>query len=188
MNQLIIPAARTIKDFEVLLKKEEFTSIILLESHVGQLQTLINLAKKQGKKVILHSDMVQGLKNDEAGAQFLCQVVKPDGLISTHSNVITTAKKNGLLAIQRVFLLDSHSLERSYRVLETSKPDYLEVLPGVMPEIIKEVKEHTKLPIIAGGFIRTQEDIDIILASGATAVTTSHRELWKLVRTGLKLG
>jgi F0F1-type ATP synthase epsilon subunit len=72
--------------------------------------------------------------------------------------------------------------------LETSKPDYLEVLPGVMPDIIKEVKVHTNLPIIAGGFIRTQEDIATILASGATAVTTSHRELWQLGSSAIKKG
>ncbi|GMA61248.1 hypothetical protein GCM10025859_16880 [Alicyclobacillus fastidiosus] len=130
------------------------------------------------KKLLLHADLIQGLKHDEAAAQFLCQMVRPAGLISTHSTVIATAKKNRVLGIQRVFLIDSHSLETSYRVLASSKPDYIEVLPGVLPDVIREVKHGTKLPILAGGFIRTPEEIRSILESGATAVTTSHRDLW----------
>lgn len=130
--------------------------------------------------MILHADLVQGLKNDEYGAQFLCQVIKPDGLISTHHTVITTARKRGLIAIQRIFLLDSHSLETSYRILQSSQPDYIEVLPGVLPEVIQEIRERTHLPVLAGGFIRTPTDIQIVLKAGATAVTTSSRELWSV--------
>lgn len=177
-NQPVIPAVRTVKDFEDLMDWH-FPYLILLEGHLGHLQGLLQLAHRHGKKVILHADLVQGLKNDEYGAQFLCQAMKPDGLISTHQSVITTARKRGILAIQRIFLLDSHSLETSYRILKTSQPDYLEVLPGVLPSVIQEVRERTRLPILSGGFIRTQEDIRAALRAGATAVTTSSRELWR---------
>ncbi|OFW78999.1 MAG: glycerol-3-phosphate responsive antiterminator GlpP [Alicyclobacillus sp. RIFOXYA1_FULL_53_8] len=181
-SQPIIPTVRTIKDFEDLMHRD-FPYLIVLESHIGQLPGLLQLARKHDKKVILHADLVQGLRNDEYGAQFLCQWVKPDGIISTHSSVITTARKKGLVAIQRVFLLDSHSLETSYRILQTSRPDYIEVLPGVIPHVIHEIRERTHLPILAGGFIRTQTDIETILQSGATAVTTSSKNLWDLAKT-----
>lgn len=176
-NQTILPAVRNMKDFEELMKRD-MAYIILLETHLAQLPSLIRFAKKHEKKVILHADLIQGLKHDEAATQFLCQMLQPDGIISTHGAVISTAKKNHILAIQRVFLIDSHSLKTSYRVLQNSKPDYLEVLPGVLPDIIREVKSGTHTPILAGGFIRTREEIDTVLEAGATAVTTSHRELW----------
>ncbi|MFB5189141.1 glycerol-3-phosphate responsive antiterminator [Alicyclobacillus fastidiosus] len=176
-DQPIIPAVRHMKDFEEAMTRD-FRYVVLLESHLAQLPSLVRLARQHDKKLILHADLIQGLKHDEAAAQFLCQMVRPAGLISTHSTVIATAKKNRVLGIQRVFLIDSHSLETSYRVLASSKPDYIEVLPGVLPDVIREVKQGTKLPILAGGFIRTPEDIHAILESGATAVTTSHRDLW----------
>lgn len=180
-NQTIIPAVRKIKDFEELMGRE-FSYLILLETHLGQLPSLVRLAKQNEKKVILHADLIQGLKHDEAGTQFLCQMLQPAGIISTHASVIAAARKNHVLAIQRLFLIDSHSLHTSYRVLKHSQPDYLEVLPGILPDIIREVKGGTKLPILAGGFIRTPQEIESVLASGATAITTSHKELWDYKR------
>lgn len=176
-NQTILPAVRNMKDFEALMTGD-LTYLILLETHLAQLPSLIQLAKKHGKNVILHADLIQGLKHDEAATQFLCQVIRPAGIISTHATVISTAKRNQMLAIQRVFLIDSHSLKTSYRVLSHSKPDYLEVLPGVLPDIISEVRTGTNTPVLAGGFIRTRAEIDSILQAGATAITTSHRDLW----------
>ena len=45
--------------------------------------------------------------------------------------------------------------------------------------MIAEVKERTGVPILAGGFIRTVDDVERALNAGATAITTSKRELWK---------
>lgn len=180
LDQTVIPAARNMKDFEFLMT-EPSQLVILLDSHIAQVQSLLNIARQHQKKVILHADLVQGLKHDEHGAQYLCQCAKPAGLISTHSSVISVAKKRGILAIQRIFLLDSHSLRTSFRMLQSSQPDFIEVLPGIMPEVIREVRETTDIPVLAGGFIRSKSDIDKIIAAGASAVTTSHRELWKLI-------
>ncbi len=176
-GQRIFPAARSIKEFEALLKSE-FEVIILLNSHIGQLKTLIQLAKKAGKKVFMHADLVQGLKHDEYAAQFLCQDIRPAGIISTRKNVVLTAKKHKIIAIQRLFLLDSIALESSYKLLETTQPDYIEVLPGVMPHIIQEVYEKTGIPIIAGGLIREKEEVKRALEAGAVGVTTSRKDLW----------
>jgi glycerol uptake operon antiterminator len=178
-SQQIIPAAKNVKDFEKLLGGP-WIYIILLQSHVAQLQPLMQLARRRDKRILLHADLVQGLKHDEAAAQFLCQFVKPYGLISTHSSVLSVAKKHKMVAIQRVFLLDSQSLETSFRVLAASDPDYVEVIPGVMPHVISEVKAKTRVPLLAGGFIRTREDVERALAAGASAVTTSRKELWEL--------
>lgn len=71
------------------------------------------------------------------------------------------------------------ALEMSYSLLERTKPDFIEVLPGVMPDIIKEVHEKTGIPIFAGGLIRSVEDVENALLAGATTVTTSRKELWE---------
>ncbi len=179
LNQVILPAARNIKDLERMMTlRHEY--IVLLETRLAQLHMLVGLAQRHGKKVLLHADLVQGLKHDEYGAQFLCQVIKPEGIISTHSSVIATAKKHSLISIQRVFLLDSHSLETSFRVVGASRPDYIEVLPGVIPGVVREVAQRTQVPIIAGGFIQTEDDLRRILEWGACAISTSTEKLWRL--------
>lgn len=177
-GQQILPAVRGMKDFESLVESR-YQYIVLLDTHIGQLRSIVRFARKHDKKVLLHADLVQGLKNDEYAAQFLCQEVRPDGLISTRTKVVLTAKKKGLLAIQRLFLLDSLALDTSYKLLGKSQPDYIEVLPGVMPHIITEVKETAKIPIFAGGLIRSIDDVESALRAGAEAVTTSRKSLWK---------
>jgi glycerol uptake operon antiterminator len=177
-KQKILPAAKSIKDFEKMMNSR-FQTIILLDSHVAQLPSLMKLANLYQKQVLLHVDLIQGLKSDEYAAEFLCQVIKPAGLISTRTPVVQVAKKKSLIAIQRVFLLDTHALETSYRLLKTSQPDYIEVLPGVIPHIIREVRENTGIPILAGGLIRTRQEVREALEAGAEAVTTSSQNLWE---------
>lgn len=177
-NQKILPAVRKIKELEKLLQTS-YEYFVLLDSHVGQLKNLVELTKFHDKKLLVHADLIGGLKNDEHAAEFLCQNIKPAGLISTRANVILKAKQNNVLAIQRLFLLDSSALETSYHILERTQPDYIEVLPGVMPAIIKEVHEKSGISILAGGLIRSVKDVENALLAGAAAVTTSRKELWK---------
>jgi glycerol uptake operon antiterminator len=178
-NQKILPAARNFKDLEKILESK-YEYLILLDSHITQLKGISDLVHRKGKKIILHADLVQGLKNDEYGTQFLCQEICPFGIISTRSQVIVTAKKKGIMAIQRLFLLDSGALETSYRLHEQTKPDFVEVLPGIIPHIIREIVGKIKIPIIAGGLIRTHKDVTDALQAGAVAVTTSDRQLWNV--------
>jgi glycerol uptake operon antiterminator len=176
--QAILPAARKMKDLEKALAFS-FPYVVLLDSHVAQIKPVADLVRSRGKKLLLHADLIEGLKNDEYAAEFLCQVIRPAGVISTRASVIAKTKQNGLIAIQRLFLLDTNALEKSYALLEKTKPDFIEVLPGVMPHIISEVRERAGIPIFAGGLIRTVRDVEQALAAGAAAVTTSNVDLWK---------
>ncbi|KYD22925.1 hypothetical protein B4135_1047 [Caldibacillus debilis] len=177
MKQFLIPASPTMKDFEKFLESD-YEIGILLEVHIAQLKHISKMAERHGKKMIFHVDLIHGLKNDDYGTEYICQEFNPFGLISTKANVILKAKQRGVLSIQRMFLIDSHALGQSYRLIEKTRPDYIEVLPGTMPWMIKEVKEKTNIKILAGGLIRTPEEVKRAIESGADAVTTSKRELW----------
>ncbi|SFL63236.1 glycerol-3-phosphate responsive antiterminator [Salibacterium qingdaonense] len=176
-EEKIIPAARTEKEFEKLLESSP-TYVVLLNSRLAQLKSMTQMAARAGKRLIVHADLIQGLGHDESAAQFLCQQVRPHGLISTRKQVLTTAKKHGLLTVQRMFLIDSSALETSYKIVEEVEPDVIEVLPGRMPGIIREVAEKTGVPLIAGGFLRSRQDAEEAFEAGAEAVTTTRRELW----------
>ncbi len=47
-----------------------------------------------------------------------------------------------------------------------------------MPSIIKQLVEEIEFPIIAGGLIQTREDAEIAIRAGASAISTSHYEVW----------
>ncbi|MFB6468635.1 glycerol-3-phosphate responsive antiterminator [Cytobacillus sp. Hz8] len=179
MKQKILPASSSMKEFEKFLESP-YEIGVFLEMHLAQLKNISALAKQYKKKMIYHVDMIHGIKHDDYATEFICQEFKPYGLISTKTNVILKAKQKGVVAVQRIFLIDTHALEKSYRLIEKTKPDYIEVLPGAMPWMIKEVKERLQTPIFAGGLIRTADEVHNALEAGATAITTSKTDLWNL--------
>ncbi|MFD1988923.1 glycerol-3-phosphate responsive antiterminator [Paenibacillus nicotianae] len=181
-GQAILPAAKSMKQFEQILSSS-YEYGVFLDTHIAQLKNIYKMANQQHKKMFLHADLVHGLKNDEYAAEYLCQEIKPYGIISTRGNMILKAKQKGVIAIQRVFMLDTIALEKSYALLQKTQPDYIEVLPGVVPHMIKEVIERTNIPVFAGGLIRTADDVEQALTAGATAVTTSNDQLFAHYRT-----
>lgn len=176
-GQRLLPAVRQPRELERLLKSDA-AWLVLLGGRLGLLQPMVKLAADHGKRVLLHADLIDGLKNDEYAAEFLCQQIRPAGLISTRAAVIRKAKQNGVLAIQRLFLIDSGAIDTSVEVAKQAHPDLIEVLPGLLPQWIREVRERTGVPVIAGGLIRTREEVAAALEAGAAAVTTSRPELW----------
>src|SRR5690625_693079 len=110
--------------------------------------------------------------------EFLIREVNPDGILSTRGNIIGLAKKNNVLAIQRMFLLDSVALEQNLKLSERFKPDCIEVLPGLMPDIIQRIHRNTNIPVIAGGLITTKQEVLLALGAGAIAISTSNKKLW----------
>ena len=178
MNQKILPAASTMKDFEKFLQSS-FKTGVVLDIHLSQIKHVTQMARMADKQLFFHVDLINGLKNDEYGTQYLCQEFKPYGVISTKSGVIQEAKKHRAIAVQRIFMIDSHALQRSYKMVKKIQPDYIEVLPGALPDMIKEVAAEIKLPIIAGGLIRTSEEAEDALRAGAVSITSSKRDLWQ---------
>ncbi|MFD0673342.1 glycerol-3-phosphate responsive antiterminator [Cohnella sp. GCM10027633] len=177
-GQRVLPAVKRMADLEKLLPSP-YEYIVLLGGRLGAVRPAIELAERHRKKVLLHADLIDGLKNDEYAAEFLCQQIRPAGLISTRTSVLEKTKQNGLLSIQRLFLIDSDALDKSVALAAKTRPDFVEMLPGVLPHLVAEVRERTGIPVIAGGLIRTAKERDDALAAGATAITTSRRELWE---------
>ncbi|WP_215146005.1 glycerol-3-phosphate responsive antiterminator [Exiguobacterium qingdaonense] len=175
-GQSILPAIRDMRDLERFLVSDLELGV-LLEIHMSRLESIFSLLGKHQKKVFVHMDLIQGMKADEFATEYVCQTFKPFGVISTKGSVIVKAKQNGVVTVQRLFLIDSISLEKSLKHIERSKPDYIEVLPGIVPKYIQKIKERTGIPVFAGGLIETMEEVDSALKAGAEVVTTSKR-LW----------
>ncbi|WP_208586700.1 glycerol-3-phosphate responsive antiterminator [Gracilibacillus suaedae] len=175
----VLPAIRKMKDFDYILNSDH-ELFIILETRIAQLPQIVQYAKKFNKKVFVHADLINGLKVDQYGMEFLIRQVKVDGIISTRANVISMAKKSDIVAIQRLFAIDSSAIEKNIELIEKTKPDYIEVLPGIIPSVISDIIEQTGIPVIAGGLIRKEEDIRNALKCGAVAITTSNKDLFQL--------
>src|SRR5690606_34316008 len=150
----VLPAIRDMKDFENALHSKH-ENLIFLESRLSQISNLVKYSRQQNKKVFMHVDLIQGLKVDDYGLEYLINNIKVDGIISTRGNVISTAKKHKLIGIQRLFAIDSHALDHNLKICKNVQPDYIEVLPGIIPDVLKQVNEETGIPVIAGGLIRS---------------------------------
>ena len=56
--------------------------------------------------------------------------------------------------------------------------DLIEILPGVMPKIIRRLAGSAKKPLIAGGLISDKEDILSALGAGAVAISSTNEGVW----------
>ena len=70
------------------------------------------------------------------------------------------------------------AMENVNKQVELAQPDMIEIMPGIMPEIIEKLKNEIKLPLIAGGLISDTKDVIAALSAGADAVSTTKEELW----------
>ena len=138
----------------------------------------IRQAHEAGKYVLVHLDLAEGIGRDRAGIQYLAQI-GVDGVISTRAQAIQLAKDQGLMTVQRFFLLDSKGIESIDEMLRHTSPHFMELMPGV---IGKSIQRFAKLgtPVIAGGLIETKAEVTDALGSGATAVSTGRKDLWYL--------
>lgn len=175
----VVPAIREDTQIQkVLLSKA--TSVFLLTGDIMELGQIIQLLHNSGKYVFVHIDLVKGLGKDEAALKFLKVQLKADGVITTKGNLVSYAQKINLVPIQRIFLLDSQSLITGIQQAKSHKPDYIEVLPGLLPDLIKQIRDETGIPVITGGLVKTIEQVREVLYKGATAVSTSQESLWNI--------
>jgi glycerol uptake operon antiterminator len=157
--------------------------LFILGEDIFALQESVAKAHDSGRLILAHVDLIKGVGRDEAGVRFLARDLGVDGILTTRGNLIGPAKREGLVAVQRLFLLDSESLEVGLPAVERAAPDAVEVLPGVIfPWIASRLTGHLP-PLIAGGLIRTPAQVAEILAAGAIAVSTSEEALWAFRRT-----
>lgn len=177
-GQKILPAIRKMEDIEKIMASN-YKYIVILEVHISRLRPIFQMAEAHNKKLIVHMDLIHGLKSDDYATEYICQEFKPFGLISIKGSVILKARQKGVKSIQRLFVLDSGSIEKGYALIERTQPDYIEVLPGIVPKIISDIKQQTKKEVFAGGLIDTIEEVEQVYEAGAIAVTTSNQLLWK---------
>lgn len=134
--------------------------------------------------VMLHIDLLAGLTSDEAGLRYLADLGGVDGIITVRAHMVAAARRLGLAAILLLFLQDGRSVERGLHLIEQSRPDLVELVPGVAALELADEFARVSVPRIAGGLVRTPELVHRLLASGCAAVSTSAPDLWGMNHGG----
>ncbi|MEW9676841.1 glycerol-3-phosphate responsive antiterminator [Lentibacillus sp. L22] len=152
--------------------------VFLLTGDLLSTPEYLNRLHKRDKQTFLHIDFVEGLSNSKNAIKYIARAWKPKGIITTRSSLIKYAKEEGLMAIQRIFLIDRNAMEKGIELAHYCQPDAIEVLPGIMPNIIDNMTKLTRLPIIAGGLISNRNEILNGLQAGALAISSGNPQLW----------
>lgn len=154
--------------------------VFIIYGDVCSIGLIVRKVKESGKIAIVHIDLIEGLASREVAVRYIKENTSADGIISTRLGIIKSAKEMGLIAVQRFFLIDSIALE-SFKKQIGQYADAIEIMPAVMPKIIKMIVSSCPAPIIIGGLISDKEDVVTGLESGAVAVSSTKRDIWFLL-------
>lgn len=175
----IIAAVKDINNLELAIRSP-IEVIFLLKGNICNMKEIVDQVKASEKDIYIHIDLMEGIGKDSFALQYIKNEVKPDGIITTKSNFIKIAKEMNIFCIQRLFIIDHLSLESGVQSVHAMKPDGIEIMPGIMPRITKNIKDKVNIPIITGGLISYKEDVIQSLQAGALGVSTSKKEIWEM--------
>jgi glycerol uptake operon antiterminator len=172
-----IAAVQKEEDLEAALQSK-VNVIFLLTGSLLNVHDFVNRVKAVKKHIFLHMEFIEGIAPDQGGVAYVAKNIQPTGIISTRSNVIRLAKEMNLMSIQRIFLIDRNAITKGINMVSQTLPDAIEIMPGIMPRIIREIANLTPLPIIAGGLFSSTQEMNEALEAGALAASVSSTKLW----------
>ncbi|PKG24792.1 glycerol-3-phosphate responsive antiterminator [Niallia nealsonii] len=174
----VIAAIKSPKTFDQFLHTN-IQSAFLMFGNITVIKKYVDLLKQEGRFVFIHIEKISGISNDKEGVRFISHYLNPTGIITTKSSVVKMAKQENLLTIQRLFLVDSDAVNHGLEGAQEIQPDALEVMPGLMPDMIKKINSHSNIPIITGGLFDRRSQMRDALEAGAFAVSAGNPKLWK---------
>lgn len=179
----VIAAVKSDAGLQAAVEMEEIQVIFVLYGDVCTIPEILERIKAAGKKAMVHIDLIAGLSAKEISVEFIARQTRADGIITTKPALVRRAKELGIFAVLRFFVIDSLAL-KNIENLEmqcgTSRPDFIEVLPGMMPKVLGRIAKVSRIPMIAGGLITEKEDVIAALSVGAIAVSSTNQDVWKL--------
>ena len=180
------PIIAAVKTAEQLMRAltSECNIIFFLFGNICNIPKLVESVKERGKHAFVHLDLINGLASKEIAADYIRSFTRADGVLSTKPPILRHAKEIGLITVLRVFVLDSLALDNIEKLRAACNPDLIELVPGLMPKIIRQVHSLHRTPLIAGGLIRDKEDTMSALSAGAISISTSCEEAWQELDAG----
>lgn len=151
--------------------------VFILRGNGLALGQVVRRIHDAGKLVAVHVDLVGGLRADRSSIGWLANA-GVDAIISSHGQLMPAIRHEGMTAIMRLLLVRRSQLDTAAAAIRRSAPNIVEILPGVILPSVIGLLPPFDVPILAGGFVRTQADVVAALSAGALGVTTSSQALW----------
>lgn len=177
----VIAAVKDEEGLNVCCSCEDIKVVFILYGDICNIRKIVQRVKQSGKIAMVHVDLMEGLSGKEVVVDYIKEHTQADGIISTRPALIKRGRELGLYTTLRTFILDSMSYENVPKQVANAKPDMLEILPGLMPKIIKRVSKKAKVPVIAGGLISDREDVMNALSAGAISVSSTNPAVWMML-------
>lgn len=152
----------------------------ILCGDLKSLPEIVSRIKKANILSFVYIDFIDGLSSKDAAVDFVKYYTCADGIVTTKPNQVKRAHSLKLMTVQRYFVFDTIAMYNIKKQMTLTTADAVEILPGVIPLVNKYLSSDGQEPLIVGGFINTQEEIENALSSGALAITTSIPNLWYL--------
>lgn len=176
----VIAAAKDMDGLKRCCKLEEIKVVFILFGDICSIRDIVDQVKKAGKFALVHIDLINGLSSREIAVDYIKEHTSTDGIITTRPSLIRRGNELSLCTVLRYFLIDSIALENIKNQQYAVKPDFIEVLPGLMPNIIRNICRTSRTPIIAGGLITDKESVMGALNAGAIAISTTNQNVWQM--------
>ena len=179
----IIAAVKDLEGLKECCSLPDIEVVFILFGDICTIADIVKAIKDSGKLALVHMDLVTGLSPKDVSVDFIKNITLADGIITTKPSLIKRAKELRLYTILRLFVIDSIALNNIQRLKTDSPmniPDFIEILPGVMPKIIKKITANSKYPLIASGMIIDHDDVVTALNAGAVAISTTNRDVWRM--------
>jgi glycerol uptake operon antiterminator len=176
----IIPAIRGPEYLEAALASPSVI-VWLLYGTPLTLPEIVRQVRAAGKLPVANLDLLTGFAQDADGIEFLAaQGVA--GVVSTRQSVLRAARAQGMIAVQRTFIVDSIAIGNIIRSLQHFQPDAIELLPAAaVPLCVSTIRTaQPQLPIIATGLVTTMRQVDDLIRCGVSSAATSNLSLWVL--------
>lgn len=174
----IIAAVKDEAAFKKALKSK-CPVIFLLFGNILNVKKIVEEAHAHKKIIFLHFDMIEGFGKDEIAVRYIKEQIEPDGIISIKSSVIKWAESYDLSCVYRIFMIDSQSYDTALNNIRRHKIENIEIMPGIIPEVVSALVKECPANYICGGLITTEKQVKEIIASGAIACSTSNEQLWE---------
>ncbi len=152
--------------------------IFILSGNIFNLKEISNKVRLKNKGLYILIDSIDGFSKDTWGLEYIVKNIYPDGIITAKSSLVKLSKDMGVFTIQRLYIPNSDALEYAITSIKKIRPGAIEILPGIMPKIIKAFIKETKISVIASGLITDKIDLDSSIKAGASAISTSHKDVW----------
>lgn len=175
------PIIAAVQNKEGLLEamKLGVPTIFLLNTDIFSAKTLVDLARSSNSNIFLHMDLIDGLSPGAKALDYVQKRIAPSGIISTKSGLIKHAREHGVFCVQRFFMVDNASFDLAVKTVRKTKPSMIEIMPGIIPDIIRRFTKEISVPVIAGGMVTETKQVIDALSSGAIGISTGAKSLWQ---------